>query len=222
MRKRIPPERAFSCTPPTVAFTSCAQRNLQTTPEVVRNGQEHACGRGPDPHLRAVAYRKVGDERRGQGDSEAGIGPLLEPRRHRRKQQYHAEEFGPRKLDTEVVGEAEMGEHLRYLRQAQLRVGSEAYLQAEERRRGPEANHDSFGAAHLLDDSLGVGGGLGDEESRILQSRFHGILPPTRQRFGAVVVQPGVSRPNCLAYSAFNRCQPSNFMTSGPTMRPMG
>src|SRR5438105_1737148 len=34
--------------------------------------------------------------------------------------------------------------------------------------------------------------------------------------------QPGVSTPNCFAYSAFNRCQPPNFMASGPTMRPMG
>src|SRR5262249_50479000 len=128
----------------------------------------------------------------------------------------------PGEHDMYRIGEVEMSEQLRDARRAQWRVGSEAYLQAEERRRGPEANHDSFGAAHLLDDSLGVGGGLGDEESRILQSRFHGILPPTRQRFGALVVQPGISRPNCLAYSAFNRCQPSNFMTSGPTMRPMG
>jgi len=28
--------------------------------------------------------------------------------------------------------------------------------------------------------------------------------------------QLGVSIPNCLAYSAFNRCQPPNFMASGP------
>src|SRR2546430_4734578 len=34
--------------------------------------------------------------------------------------------------------------------------------------------------------------------------------------------QLGVSTPNCVAYSAFSRCQPPNFMTSGPTMRPMG
>src|SRR5207249_2952062 len=34
--------------------------------------------------------------------------------------------------------------------------------------------------------------------------------------------QPGVSTPNCFAYSAFNRCQPPNFMASAPTMRPMG
>src|SRR5256886_9395799 len=33
--------------------------------------------------------------------------------------------------------------------------------------------------------------------------------------------KPGVSTPNCFAYSAFNRCQP-NFMASAPTMRPMG
>ncbi len=33
--------------------------------------------------------------------------------------------------------------------------------------------------------------------------------------------QLGDSIPNCLAYSAFNRCQP-NFIASPPTMRPMG
>src|SRR5881227_2113011 len=34
--------------------------------------------------------------------------------------------------------------------------------------------------------------------------------------------RPGVSTPNCVAYSAFSRRQPPNFMASGPTMRPMG
>src|SRR5579863_5355575 len=34
--------------------------------------------------------------------------------------------------------------------------------------------------------------------------------------------QLGDSMPNCLAYSAFSRRQPPNFMASGPTMRPMG
>src|SRR5258706_5596481 len=33
---------------------------------------------------------------------------------------------------------------------------------------------------------------------------------------------PGVSMPNCFAYSVLNRFQPSNFMASGPTMRPIG
>jgi len=31
-----------------------------------------------------------------------------------------------------------------------------------------------------------------------------------------------VSIPNCLAYSAFNHCQPPKFLASGPTMRPIG
>lgn len=57
---------------------------------------------------------------------------------------------------------------------------------------------------------------------RLLQSRFYGVLPPTLQRFGALVGQPGGSTPNCFAYSAFNRCQPPNFMASVPAMRPMG
>src|SRR5207237_4275499 len=33
--------------------------------------------------------------------------------------------------------------------------------------------------------------------------------------------QPGVSTPNCFAYSAFNRCQPPNFMGSAPTVRTL-
>src|SRR5436309_15016156 len=47
-------------------------------------------------------------------------------------------------------------------------------------------------------------------------------LPPSLQPFGALGVHPGVSTPNCFAYSAFNRCQPPNFIAPGPTMRPMG
>ena len=41
------------------------------------------------------------------------------------------------------------GECLRHLRQAQLRVGGEAYLQAEERGEGPEADDDACGAGML-------------------------------------------------------------------------
>src|ERR1051325_7778204 len=48
------------------------------------------------------------------------------------------------------------------------------------------------------------------------------VLPPTLQGFEALDDQPGVSTPNCCAYSAFNRCQPPNFIASMPTMRPMG
>src|SRR5438045_7517184 len=48
------------------------------------------------------------------------------------------------------------------------------------------------------------------------------FLPLTLQCFGALGGQLGVSTPNCFAYSAFNRCQPPNFMASAPTMRPMG
>src|SRR5262249_51471766 len=62
----------------------------------------------------------------------------------------------------------------------------------------------------------------GGHHGRLLQGRFHGVLPLTLQRFGASGCQPGVSTPNCFAYSAFNRCQPPNFMASGPTMRPIG
>src|SRR6516225_2037248 len=42
------------------------------------------------------------------------------------------------------------------------------------------------------------------------RSAFHGVVPPTRQRFGALGGQPGLSIPNCLAYSAVNRCPPPN------------
>src|SRR5436309_128325 len=42
------------------------------------------------------------------------------------------------------------------------------------------------------------------------------------QGFGALGGQPGLSTPNCFAYSAFNRCQPPNFIASPPTMRPIG
>ncbi len=54
--------------------------------------------------LRAIAHREVGDKRRGEVDGEAGVGPLLEPWRHRREQQYHADELGPRELHLEIGG----------------------------------------------------------------------------------------------------------------------
>ena len=122
------------------------RHGLQAAPAELREPPEHAGARRKAPRLRAIAHREVGDERRAEGDGEAGVGPLLEPRRHRRKQQHHAEELGPRELHPEVVGEAEVGERLRHLRQAQLRVGGEAYLQAEERGDDPEADDDAFGA----------------------------------------------------------------------------
>src|ERR1035438_874290 len=61
--------------------------------------------------------------------------------------------------------------------------------------------------------------GLGGDEGRLLLGRFRGVLPLTLQRFGALGGQPGVSTPNCFAYSAFHRCQPPNFMASAPTDR---
>jgi hypothetical protein len=84
------------------------------------------------------------------------------------------------------------------------------HLQAEERSDDP------------IDDGLGFGGGLDGDEGRLLQGRFHGVLPPKLQRCGALGGQLGVSTPNCFAYSAFNRCQPPNFIASPATMRPMG
>ena len=64
----------------------------------------------------------MGDKRRAERDGEAGVSPLLESCRHRRKQQYYTEELGPREFHPEVVGKAEVRERLRHLRQAQLRI----------------------------------------------------------------------------------------------------
>jgi hypothetical protein len=51
---------------------------------------------------------------------------------------------------------------------------------------------------------------------------LHGFCFPSIHKFCAAGGgELGVSTPNCLAYSACNRCQP-NFMASGPTMRPRG
>src|SRR5262245_53794080 len=94
---------------------------LHAAPEEVRERPEHGGARRPAPRLRAIAHREVGDERRAQGDGEAGVGPFLEPRGHRRQQDHHAEKLGPRELHAEVIGEAEVSERLRHLWQAQLR-----------------------------------------------------------------------------------------------------
>src|SRR5215467_8976480 len=225
MQRQIPQGLAFSCTPLTsssftlnpaspanvaAARSGARRRGLQAAPEEVREPPEHARGCRPAPGLRAIAHRQVRDERRGEGDGEAGVGPLLEPHRHRRQHQHHAEELRPRELHPEVGGKAEVGERLRHLRQAQLRVGGEAHLQAEERCDDP------------IDDGLSFEGGPSGDGGRLLQGRFHGVLPFTPQRFGALGGQPGVSTPNCFAYSVFNRCQPPNFMASAPTMNPIG
>src|ERR1041384_4654089 len=58
----------------------------------------------------SIAHRNVSDESRGEVDGEAGVNPLLEPRRHRRKHQHHAQQPGPRELYPEVGGKAEAGE----------------------------------------------------------------------------------------------------------------
>src|SRR5262245_4221249 len=135
--------------------------DLDAAPEEVREPTEHA-GRGrPAPDLRTIAHREVCVERGCEGDGEAGVGPLLEARRHRQEKQDNAEELGPRELHAEVGREAEVGEHLRHLREAQLRVGGEAYLQTEESSDDPIADGRGFGA------------GPGGDEGRYLQGRFH-------------------------------------------------
>src|SRR5262245_17282136 len=93
---------------------------LDAAPEEVRESPEHAGRRRKAPRVRHVAEGEVGDERRAEVDGEAGVGPLLEPCRHGRKQQHHTDELGPRELDPEIVGEAVAGERVRDLGQAQL------------------------------------------------------------------------------------------------------
>src|SRR5207253_621375 len=84
--------------PPSHSYDLNSTRGLESAPEEVREPPEHAGGRRKAPRFRAIAHREVGDQRRGDVDGEAGVGPLLEPRRHRREQQPHAEELRPRKL----------------------------------------------------------------------------------------------------------------------------
>src|SRR4029079_9012561 len=160
------------------------RRGLHAAPEIVRKGPEHGGARRPAPRLRAVAHGEVGDQRGAKVDGEAGVRPLLEPPRQRREQHRDADQLGPRVLHPEVVGEAEVGERRRHLRQAQLRGGGEADLQAEQRGDDPETDDGFFRARH----------------------GYH----------------LGNSTPNSWAYSAFSRCQPSNFITSMPAMRPRG
>ena len=61
---------------------------------------------------------------------------------------------------------------------------------------------------------MALSGGLAGDEGRLLQGRFHGSssYASTFQVFDG---RPGISTPNCFAYSAFNRCQPPNFMSVG-------
>src|SRR5262249_10398990 len=90
-----------------------------------------------------------------------------EPRRRWREQQRHAEELGQRELHPEVGGETEVFERLRHLRQAQLRVGGEAHLQAEKRGDDPEADDYSFGSGHA-------------QVRGVLHGRFHWFFPPSK------------------------------------------
>src|ERR1700722_1104576 len=58
---------------------------------------------------------------------------------------------------------------------------------------------------------------LGGHPVDCRKGRFHRLLPPALQRFGALGGRLGVSVRNCWAYSAFSRCQP-DFMASPRTM----
>ena len=52
------------------------------------------------------------------------------------------------------------------------------------------------------------GGSLGGHPVDCRKGRFHRLLPPTLQRFGALGGGLSVSVRNCWAYSALSRCQP--------------
>src|SRR5260370_667708 len=90
------------------ARSGARPRGLQAAPEEVREPPEHQAARRPAPRLRAIAHREVSEERGGEGDREACVGPLLQPRWHRREQKRDAEELGPRELHPEVGGEAKV------------------------------------------------------------------------------------------------------------------
>src|ERR1700741_2758641 len=134
---------------------------LQTAPEEVRKPQDRSgpCRPAPDPW--AIPQGEVRDQGRGEVDSKTGVSPLLEPRGHRRKQQYHTEKLGPRELYSEVSGETEVGEHLRHVRQTQLRVRGEAHLQAEEPGNDP------------IDKGCAFRSGLRGDDRQLLLDRFH-------------------------------------------------
>src|SRR5213595_3524504 len=57
-------------------FSILERRRLHAAPEEVREPPEHAGGRRPAPRLWAITHREVRDERRAEGDGEAGVGPL--------------------------------------------------------------------------------------------------------------------------------------------------
>src|SRR4051812_25329567 len=120
MQRQIPPGRLFSCTIPT-----------HLLPQEVGNRPEHARCRGPAPRVRTIAHFEMSDERRGESDGEAGVGPFFEPRWDWRKYHDDSEELGPREFHLKVRRKAEVSERLCHLREPQLRIRGEADLQAE-------------------------------------------------------------------------------------------
>jgi len=90
----------------------------------IRRPQSTPVAAAKPPRLRTIARPEAGDESRGEVNCEAGVGPLLKPRRRRRKHRRHADEFDPREFHPQVSGEAEVAKRFRHLRQAQLRVSS--------------------------------------------------------------------------------------------------
>src|SRR6185437_7255733 len=62
--------------------------------------------------------------------------------------------------------------------------------------------------------------GLMLASARVVGDRFE--ISSIHEFCTALGGQLGAFTPNCAAYSAFSRCQPSNFVASGPAMRPIG
>lgn len=151
--------------------------------------------RRPSPTPPDHPPRPMLDDRRREVDRETGVRPLLESRRHWSEQHQHAEKLGACEFHAEVRGKAKVRECLRHLRQAQLRIRGEGDLQAEDRGYAPVSGRRGFG-------------GLRRGDGRHLHGRFNNCC--------------SYSSLNCFAYSSFNRCQPSNFMASGPAMRAIG
>src|SRR5688572_22576495 len=145
---------SYSCSYGLQLLSLESRRRLETAPEEVRQSPEHTGAHGPQPRVRAIAHRDVSRDRKHDVEGESTIGPFLEPRRHRREQHDDAEQFGPCKLHAEVIGEAEVRECFRHLRQSQLRVGSETYLQTEDRSDDPEADDHSLRAVHVRSSTL--------------------------------------------------------------------
>src|SRR5688572_1683230 len=131
-----------------------SRRRIEAAPAEIRQSPKHTGAHCPQPRVRAIADRDVSRDRKPDVEGESSVGPFLESRRHRREQHNDARKFRPCELHAEVIGEPEVRECICHLRQSQLRVGSEAYLQAEDCSDDPEADNHSFRAIHVQSSTL--------------------------------------------------------------------